>query len=797
VSDVSGSQMEQGLSFGEKLRQLRESAGLTQEELAERAGLSVQAIGALERGERQRPYPQTVRALSTALGLDDDRRAVLVATLPRRNEGATSDSPAGTPTAATIPFAPAARLPATPTALIGREHELSLARQLLERSGARLLTITGPGGVGKTRLALQLAANLRPRFEGRVAFVDLAPIRDPARVLAHVGRGLGIYEAGERTVPEALAHILIERPLLLVLDNLEHVLAAAGDVGSLLEWVPGLVVLATSREPLRLSWEREFPLAPLAVPVNDHPTGPITPESQPAIALLVERAQAVRPDFTLTPANTPAVAELCRRLDGLPLALELAAARLKILSPAALLARLELRLDLLTSAVRDAPERHQTLRTAIGWSYELLSSEEQYLFACLSIFVGGCTPEAVAAVCSEGEPDDNDLPVLLDQLGSLVDKNLVQAVTGPEGEPRFRMLETVGEYARDVLRSSGREEAIRSAHACYMVTMVEEFEPRLWGPEQVEWIARLAAEQENIRAALRWLLDGGDFLAAGRLLRRLHFFWWMRGQMVEAGRWAAELLAHGDAVPPAARAVGHFVRGWAAIDLGDPVAEEHLREALGLARAEGDPWIQGHSLLGLGFLHPLHGDIEGGIALMWEGRRAFEAAGDEWGVGVALTGLSTLSVAGGKLDDARAFAEEHVQLARRMGDLRSTGHALDDLAMVALLREDSGRAVSLYRESIALCTEVGQVELVAYGLMGLAVVAAGERPRRAVRLFGAAEMLREAGGVAIWPARRTLYDHALATAREGLGETTFQTEWAAGRTLSRWQAIAEALEEPA
>jgi predicted ATPase/transcriptional regulator with XRE-family HTH domain len=790
-------------SFGEQLRQLREGAGLTQEELAERAGLSAQAVGALERGDRQRPYPQTVRALADALGLDDETRGQLLAMLPRRRETSDSvsapDAPSGRSSAisAPSPFVPAARLPATPTTLIGRERELAAARSLIEGSGARLLTITGPGGVGKTRLALQLAIDFRPHFEGRVAFVDLAPIRDPTLVLPHIGWGLGIHEAGERTIPEALAHIVGERRLLLVLDNLEHVLTAAADVATLLEWVPGLVILATSREPLRLRWEQEFPLAPLAVPQSDQPAGTITTATQPAVALLVERAQAVRPDFALNFGNTPAIAELCRRLDGLPLALELAAARLKILSPAALLARLEHRLDLLTTPVRDAPERHQTLRTAIGWSYELLTPEEQYLFGCLSIFVGGCTPEAVAAVCSGDEPADHAPAELLDRLGSLVDKNLLQAVAGPEGEPRFRMLETVGEYARDVLRAGGGEDSLRAAHACYMVAMVEAIEPQLWGPEQVRWIARLATEQENVRAALRWLLDHGDFSAAGRLLRRLHFFWWMQGQMVEARRWADDLLAHGDGLPPDARAAGHFVRGWAAIDLGDPVAETHLHESLTLARAVGDRWIEGHSLLGLGFLRPLHGDVGGGIALMWEGRRVFQDAGDEWGDGVALTGLSTLSVLGGLLDDAEAFAEEHVRLARHAGDLRSIGHALDDLAMVALLREDFGRAVQLYRESIALCTEVGQVELVAYGLMGLAVVAARDEPRRSVRLFGAAEMLREAGGVAIWPARRTLYDRALDIARDSLGEAAFDAEWAAGRSLSRWEAIAQALEEPA
>lgn len=777
-------------SFGALLRTYRMSAGLSQEALAERAGLTTQAIGALERGVRRRPYPETVRRLADALSLSPEERAAFIATVSRQESeplNVPDDASAGVDQE--LPMTP---LPAQVTPLIGREHDIAVVTDLL-MAGARLVTFTGPGGVGKTRLAMQIAANLRERYARGAVFVDLAPIHDPSLVLPHIGRTLGIRETGERSVPEALRRILGEQSFLLVLDNFEHILAAATDVSALLAAVPGLAVLATSREPLRLRDEREVPVASLEMPAPGDIEDLAALAAVPSVALFLKRAVAARPTFALSPINAPVIAELCRRLDGLPLALELAAARLKILSPAALLARIEQRLDLLASTTRDIPARHQTLRGAIGWSYDLLPPVEQTLFRRLAVFVGGCTVESLEAVCATPPLPPPATTQMLNHLNSLVDKNLIYCADGPDGEPRFRMLETIGEFAREALLESGEEATIQEAHAQHIVALVEEIEPQLWGPEQARWIARLTVEQDNVRAALRWLLDHDSYGGIERLLRRLLFFWWMQGQMMEARRWAEEALARKADVPQSLRAYALLVMGWAAIEQGDDQVATYLEQARDLARAEGNRWIEGLSLVIRGFLGPLQGDVAGGIALMWEGQRILREMGDEWGVGLSLTGLSALSILTSQLDDAERFAEEHVALARRMGDIRSIGHALDDLAMVALMREDHQRAIAILKESIALSWEVGQLELVSYGLQGLAVAASREEPLRAAHLFGAAAAFREAAGVVIWPPRISIYDRALAMAQTALGQPAFEAAWAEGRAMKRAQVVAYAL----
>ncbi|MDQ4127315.1 MAG: helix-turn-helix domain-containing protein, partial [Actinomycetota bacterium] len=507
--------------FGGRLRRLRERAGLTQEELASRAGLSARAISDLERGERKRPYPHTVRALADALVLPEDERASLLASVPKRGGAAAAPSTTTTVPALTMP----------PTSLVGRERDVAAVRSLLDGAGKRLVTLTGPGGVGKTRLALEAANEVAERFPDGVAFVALAPVSAPDLLAPSVARALGLREASVKPVRELVHGYLGEKHLLLVLDNFEHLIEAAPEVAALLAAGPSTKVLVTSRAPLRLRGEQEYPVAPLAVPDPTRVPDAEDVTASPAAELFVERAQEANPSFLLTRKNAAAVAAICWRLDGLPLALELVAARARFLVPTELLPRLDQALE--AGGARDLPERQRTMRSTLDWSHDLLSEPERALFRRLSVFAGGFALEAAEEVAN-GE----DVLVLL---GQLAEQSLIKAEPR-EDETRYRMLEPIRQYALEKLRESEEEERARERHARHHEALALRAERGLRGAGQVEWMGRLGREHDNLRTAMCWLLDRGD---AGRVVGigwNVWWFWFVRGFLAEGKQWMERAL---------------------------------------------------------------------------------------------------------------------------------------------------------------------------------------------------------------------------------------------------------------
>jgi predicted ATPase/class 3 adenylate cyclase len=475
-------------------------------------------------------------------------------------------------------------LPLQPTALVGREKEVSEVCDLMRGHEIRLLTLSGPGGTGKTRLALQVAADLLDDFPDGTFFVPLATLTEAELFLSAVAETLGVRETGDQTLYESLKDYLRERRLLLVLDNFEQVIGAAPAVTELLVVAPGLKVLATSRAPLGLYGEHEFPVPPLTLPDLKSPPPLERLTQYEAVRLFVDRARAVKPDFSITNESAPAVAEICVRLDGLPLAIELAAARIKMLPPKAMLQRLSSRLKLLTGGARDLPERQRTLRGAIEWSYALLDEGEQVLFARLAVFSGGRTLEAVDAICDA----QGDLPVdTFEGVSSLLDKSLLRQEEGPGGEPRFVMLETVHEFAREKLQKSAEAGEIKRTHAQYFLTLAEEAYPQLKGANQLEWLDRLEAEHDNMRAALSWALERKEVEVAIRLGGALWLFWFVRGYHSEGRRWLQEALAIEERISPGSRAMALAGVGWLAAHQGDlDRAQEVCEEGLQLLANE-------------------------------------------------------------------------------------------------------------------------------------------------------------------------------------------------------------------
>jgi predicted ATPase/transcriptional regulator with XRE-family HTH domain len=726
-----GAPADAATSVGAHLRVFRTRAGLSQEALAERAGLGVATLKALERDHRQRPHLNTLVLLAEALGLTPaDRDALLESTLSRERP----DQPAlPRPIERTAPSAEAeaSRLPIWLTSFVGREVEVETVRTLLDpsTSGVRLLTLLGPGGVGKTRLAIQASLELVRAYADGVVFVDLGPLSGPRLVAATIARALGVAEGSGLSARDLVLGYLQSRQALLVLDNFEHLLEARPLALELLHRCQRVAVLVTSRAPLRLQGERRVAVGPLATPTPEHNDSVAGIEMSPAVRLFVERARAVAADFSLTSSNAAAVGNICRRLDGLPLAIELAAARVPLLAPATLLSRLERRLVVLTGGGPDLPRRQQTLRATLEWSVALLKPTERALFRRLAVFAAGWSVDAAEAVAADGLPPDGDV---LDGLQALVDVSLIYRLRNVTSEPRFAMLETVREYALEQLEAHGETTEQYRRHTVYFLALAERAEPELRGADQPTWFDRLDRELDNLRTALAWARSTDEVELGLRLAVALAVFCEERGHVGEGCDWLAALVQQRgtrDAAPRMARlhARALAISAWLAFLQGDyeraaPLAEESLARWRHLGEVGNSPV----ALNALAYVARRDDDQARQDARFRQSLALTRAEGDTHGSAAVLSWLGTQQRAAGDLDGATALLGESLQLYQTTGTLGGIAYVLLHLGGVARARQDTDRARALFEHSLALYDSLGDRSDVAYATGALAALAADD-----------------------------------------------------------------------
>lgn len=764
-------------SFGDLLRQYRQAAGLTQERLAERAGLSIHGIQKLEGGVTH-PYRDTANRLASALQLKGEEEHQLWAAVQPVQRRATVRAEAE-------PGLVRRKVPLALSSFVGREHELSEVHQLLGTT--RLLTLTGAAGIGKTRLGLEVARGLEQEASSlQVALVELAALTDPALVPSSVARALEVNEQQGRPLLETITEAVAARRLLLVLDNCEHLVDASAEVAeTLLRSCSDLRILATSRQPLGVVGEVSWRVPSLALlwrPSYDASAEEVTRSE--AVRLFMERARAALPGFAATDQNAPAIAQVCHQLDGIPLAIELAAARVPALGVDQIALRLNDRLRLLVGGSRTALPRQQTLRGTLDWSYELLGQSERTLFRRLAVFSGGWTAEAAETVCSS-DADHIHRDDVLDLLVQLVDKSLVVA-DDQGGLMRYRFLETMRQYAWEKLRAAGEEATIRKRHLDWYMGLAEQATPHLRGSQQPLWLDRLDSEYDNLRAALDWSRTVADSAEAGlRLAGALHLFWDIRGYIGEGRRHLAVALSGTTTCTPAV-ATALSAAGYLAFVQGDyPTAMEQLDRALGFYRELGDRLGASNVLDSMGLvLVRSGGDLGQSEALLEESLALARELGSNNRIYHALFHLGDVAQSRGDYQRAAALYSESLVRARHEGNRWIEALVLFSIGYLAWLEADHDRAEALLKESLALRQALEDRRGIALSLDLLAGVAAAKgHLERAARLFGAAEALRDVLGAVLFPQWHTAREQGLAATRAAMGESDFETARQMGRAM--------------
>jgi predicted ATPase/DNA-binding XRE family transcriptional regulator len=834
-----------GSTFGDWLKQGRKDRDLTQLDLADRIGCSVATIQKIEAGLR-RPSRQVAQLLADFFRIPDYDRQAFVQFARGNPSGGEQEQPdfdaseeAAQPLEAASPevaAGPAPRktpgnLAAPLTSIVGREAEVARLVERLGMERIRLLTITGPPGIGKTRLAVEVALRVLDSFEDGVFFVPLAAVRDPDMVAPAIAEALGMRDTGVQPTIESLKAYLQDKNILLLLDNFEQVIDAAAPVAGLLQGAPGLKVVATSRAALNVLGEQQFPISPLPLPEL---TGLPAPEAlidYPSIRLFVERAQACNPAFELTAENAPAVAAICARLDGLPLAIELVAARVKLLPPQALLPRLSNSLSFVKGGHKDLPARQQTLQDAIAWSYDLLDEGEKVLFSRLSVFSGGSTLNAIEAVCNAY----GDLALdTLEGVQSLSDKSLLVQGLGRDEEPRFSMLATIHEYASEQLRQSREAEMLRDLHLQYYLAMSQAADQQVQGNQQTIWFARLKSEHGNLRAAIERTFEREQWDMAAVLTSHLEFFW-RQGYPGEGRRWLERLLPHADSIPPASLGRVYVALGQFANDQGDLAqADEWLGRAIEIGEAIGSKEIVARALDNRAWGTMIRGQFDRAQEYGNQALAIYEELGHKNRATRTLYILGGIAAYRNRLEEAARLFSRVIQLSRELGQVESLAGGLNALGVAEHFLGQHDAAMSHYMECLALARQVGLPvhyapvtgnigklfrkmgdyeqsrkyltegmllnqslgfkDNIAETLVDFAELATAEgRHERAARIYGAGErMLAELGMPFPELAANEMHTY-MAQTRAALGDQRYQELWTEGSKLTNDQAVDYAL----